>query len=60
MHLDLRVNQLEGGTPASPLPGATQLSNEIVKDGFHWCVMAYPEGNEFCVIRESDAVSAQQ
>ncbi len=50
MHLDLRVPTLEPELARLTILGAEVLTPEpIEEDGFHWVVMADPEGNEFCV-----------
>jgi len=57
MHLDMRVDHLEAERERLLSLGASQLSDEIVEGGFRWYVMADPEGNEFCVIKEPERVS---
>jgi len=50
MHLDLRVPAFEPELARLTALGATVLTPEpIDEDGFHWVVMADPEGNELCV-----------
>jgi len=54
MHLDLLVDHLEKERDRLLSLGAAQLSGQMHEDGFNWYIMADPEGNEFCVIREPD------
>jgi predicted enzyme related to lactoylglutathione lyase len=50
MHLDLRVPTLEPELVRLTALGATVLTPAPIDEhGFHWVVMADPEGNEFCV-----------
>lgn len=54
MHLDLHVDRLDEERDRLLALGASQLGGEMSEDGFHWYVMADPQGNEFCVIREPE------
>jgi hypothetical protein len=59
MHLDLRIDRLEEERDRLLSLGATQLSDEIREDGFRWYVLADPEGNELCVIKEPEVEGPQ-
>ena len=49
MHLDLTVaDREEFAARVLDLGGARVADHEV--DGFHWTVMADPEGNEFCIV----------
>jgi predicted enzyme related to lactoylglutathione lyase len=52
MHFDMRIDDLDGEVRRLETLGARKLGDEVVEAGFHWFVMADPEGNEFCVCRE--------
>ncbi len=48
MHLDLTVDDRERvAADVEELGGSRLADHEI--EGFHWTVMADPEGNEFCI-----------
>lgn len=51
LHLDVSVEDLgEAGERVKAL-GGTQVSDRTFSEfGYHWQVMADPEGNEFCLI----------
>jgi len=54
MHLDLHVERLEDERNRLLALGATQLGDEMSEAGFRWYVMADPEGNEFCLVQQSE------
>jgi len=56
MHIDVRVENLDAERERLLELGATRVSEEIVEDGWRWYVMADPEGNEFCVLKEPELV----
>jgi len=52
MHLDLTVDDRAAFTArVLELGGARVAEHEV--SGFHWSVLADPEGNEFCVVERS-------
>ncbi|MFF5081520.1 VOC family protein [Actinoplanes sp. NPDC000266] len=52
VHLDLRVPDLAAETARLTALGAQRVTAEpIEEDGWHWHVLADPDGNEFCVLQ---------
>ena len=53
MHLDFRVDDLDGEVERLLALGATRVTDEpFDEDGYRWHVLTDPEGNEFCVVTE--------
>jgi len=62
LHLDLRPRE---GTRDDELvwllsQGATQLSDHRREDDSGWVVLADPEGNEFCILRNEAEIAASR
>ncbi|HLH58403.1 MAG TPA: VOC family protein [Streptosporangiaceae bacterium] len=52
VHLDLRTRDLDAEVQRVVGLGATRLTDEpVVEVGWHWHILADPDGNEFCVLR---------
>jgi predicted enzyme related to lactoylglutathione lyase len=51
MHLDLRVDDLDGEVARLVAAGARPVGGRVHEDGWVWQVLADPEGNELCVLR---------
>jgi predicted enzyme related to lactoylglutathione lyase len=52
MHLDLRTADLDTEVGRILRCGATRVTSQPVsEDGWHWHVLADPDGNEFCVLQ---------
>jgi predicted enzyme related to lactoylglutathione lyase len=51
MHLDLDVEDREDFVANAESLGGSRLADHQM-EGFHWTVMADPEGNEFCVVAD--------
>ena len=49
MHFDLTVEDREEFAGRIESLGGNRVADHEV-DGFHWTVMADPEGNEFCIV----------
>ena len=50
VHLDIMTPDIEGEASRLEALGARRIeAGSRSEDGFHWIVMADPEGNEFCV-----------
>jgi catechol 2,3-dioxygenase-like lactoylglutathione lyase family enzyme len=49
MHLDLTVEDREAFAEFVLSLGGNRVADHEV-EGFHWTVMADPEGNEFCIV----------
>jgi hypothetical protein len=49
LDLDLGTEDLAAEVGRLERLGARQVSSELTEHGFHWVVLADPEGNEFCV-----------
>ncbi|MCQ4206967.1 VOC family protein [Streptomyces longispororuber] len=62
MHLDLDFGTTDLLSEVNRLEqlGATRLSEELSEHGFHWIVVADPEGNEFCVFNPPNSNNAAQ
>jgi catechol 2,3-dioxygenase-like lactoylglutathione lyase family enzyme len=50
LHLDLLVRDLPTARKRAVELGASEVS-EHSRDGFHWLVVADPDGNRFCLIQ---------
>ena len=51
LHLDVEVDDVEEATAHVEAIGGTRASSpDFHEYGYHWRVMADPEGNEFCLI----------
>jgi predicted enzyme related to lactoylglutathione lyase len=52
VHVDVIVDDLDEGTKRVEELGGrwTEHGSTLQVDGFHWRVMADPEGNEFCIM----------
>jgi predicted enzyme related to lactoylglutathione lyase len=51
LHFDVAVDDVETASARiEDLGGSRLASNDFSEYGFHWRVMADPEGNEFCLI----------
>jgi catechol 2,3-dioxygenase-like lactoylglutathione lyase family enzyme len=48
LHFDLAVDDREAFISLAVSLGAKRIADHEI-EGFHWTVMADPEGNEFCV-----------
>jgi predicted enzyme related to lactoylglutathione lyase len=56
LHLDVAVDEVEAATLRIEGLGGRRLpSRDFSEYGFHWRVMADPEGNEFCLIYTPEA-----
>jgi hypothetical protein len=53
LHLDLRATDFESAVAAAIELGAQPADD--VYQGLRWQVLRDPEGNEFCILRPSDA-----
>ena len=54
LHFDIRVDDIEQATTQIEALGGRRLPLEDFQEyGFHWRVMADPEGNEFCLVYET-------
>ena len=52
LHLDVEVDDIEAATVRVESMGGTRLSSDDFSEhGFHWRVMADPDGNEFCLVQ---------
>jgi predicted enzyme related to lactoylglutathione lyase len=52
--LDLAVDDVDTATTrVGALGGRRVAAHDVSEHGFHWRVMADPEGNEFCLIHEN-------
>ena len=58
IHLDLRpaAGRREDELARLLDLGATQVADRRLEDGRGWVVLADPEGNEFCILRNPDEV----
>ncbi|MDA2991365.1 MAG: VOC family protein [Actinomycetota bacterium] len=54
VHLDLMATDLEADVQRLTGLGATETGRHSFDGGFHWVVMADPEGNAFCVAAPRD------
>ena len=53
MHLDIRVTDLDEEAGRLEALGARRVSDRLTGTGAtEWFVMADPEGNEFCIVRD--------
>jgi len=53
LHFDIWVDDIEQATTQIQRLGGRRLPLEDFREhGFHWRVMADPEGNEFCLVYE--------
>jgi predicted enzyme related to lactoylglutathione lyase len=52
VHMDVLVDDLEEGTERVQALGGlwSEPETTLEVDGFHWRVMADPDGNEFCIM----------
>ena len=51
LHFDVAVDDVETASARIEGIGGTRLaSDDFSEHGFHWRVMADPEGNEFCLV----------
>jgi len=56
LHLDLRTPDMAAEVERVRSLGATLLTSEpVVEDGWHWHILADPDGNEFCVLQPPPA-----
>jgi predicted enzyme related to lactoylglutathione lyase len=54
LHFDVAVDEVESATVRIQVLGGGRLpSDDFHEYGYHWRVMADPEGNEFCLIYSS-------
>ncbi len=49
IHLDTRVGDIAGARERIESLGGSFVEDHDMM-GFHWCVMADPDGNEFCIV----------
>lgn len=49
LHIDLEVEEMDDAIRRIRELGGSVVSQERELDGYHWRVMADPEGNEFCI-----------
>ena len=54
VHVDLDVEDLDVAVERVIELGGSLITGERELDGAHWCVVADPEGNEFCLARDND------
>ncbi len=54
VHLDLMASDLDIEVDRLAGLGATEIGRHSLDGGFHWVVMADPEGNVFCVSAPHD------
>jgi predicted enzyme related to lactoylglutathione lyase len=55
LHFDIQVDDVEQATTQIEVLGGRRLPLEDFQEyGFRWRVMADPEGNEFCLVYETD------
>ena len=56
LHVDLAVDDLDGAFARIVALGGSAVSDILeMPGGYHWRVMADPEGNEFCIVpRDED------
>ena len=51
LHFDISVDDVESATArVEAIGGSRALTEDVSEYGYHWRVMADPEGNEFCLI----------
>ena len=56
LHLDIAVEDIDAAAGRIETLGGQRLPGaDFSEDGFRWCVMTDPEGNEFCLIIRPDA-----
>ena len=52
LHLDLRTADMDAEVRRILGLGATLIADQaVLEDGWRWCVLADPDGNEFCVLQ---------
>jgi predicted enzyme related to lactoylglutathione lyase len=51
LHLDLRTRDLETEVRRVVGLGATVSGQAVIEEGWHWHILADPDGNEFCVLQ---------
>ena len=49
LHLDLHASDLDTEVDRLAGLGATETARHTLDNGYHWVVMADPDGNAFCV-----------
>lgn len=54
LHLDTGVDDIDAAQAEIERLGGSHLEDHEIM-GFHWKVMADPEGNRFCIAREPDS-----
>lgn len=52
MHLDFGAQDVEEEVSRLTAAGATEVGRHSFGDDFRWVVLADPEGNVFCVVRQ--------
>lgn len=51
LHFDISVDDVESATArVEALGGSRALTEDVSEHGYHWRIMADPDGNEFCLI----------
>jgi predicted enzyme related to lactoylglutathione lyase len=56
VHLDVAVNDVERATQAIEALGGGRIDRELRQDlGYEYRIVADPEGNEFCLVRNLEA-----
>ena len=59
LHFDIVVDDLETSSARiAELGGTRSASNDFSEHGFHWRVMADPEGNEFCLVYSLESTTS--
>lgn len=51
LHLDIAVDDVElATTQVKAIGGSRTPTDDVSEHGYHWRVMADPDGNEFCLV----------